>query len=155
MSVYTRFGGKQQLLAAMYRQGFDRLGAALADAGRSSGDALQALAEIGRAYRRAALASPTLYGLMFGPPIARFDPSAEDAAAAGATYRPLLDGVGRCIGEGALTGDPDQIALHLWVVVHGMVSLELAGRLPVDASGAEQTYDQALALAASPFLTVP
>ena len=155
MSVYTRFGGKQQLLAAMYREGFGRLSAALTDAAELTAEPLQVLAEIGRAYRQAALSSPTLYGLMFGPPTPGFDPSPEDAAAARATYRPLVDAVRRCIDEHALAGDPDQIALHLWAVVHGMVSLELAGRLPIDASVTEQAFDQALVLAAAPFLTPP
>ena len=155
MSVYTRFGGKQQLLAAMYRQGFDRLGAALTEAARLGGDPLLVLAEIGHAYRRAALASPTLYGLMFGPPIPDFEPSAEDAAAARATYRPLVDAVRRCVDARLLTGDPEQIALHLWAVVHGMVGLELAGRLPLDLSAIQPAYDRALVLAAGPFLTPP
>ena len=155
MSVYTRFGGKQQLLAAMYRQGFDRLGATLTDAARTSGDPLHVLAEIGHAYRRAALASPTLYSLMFGPPIPGFEPSPENAAAARATYRPLVDAVRRCVDAQVLTGDPEQVALHLWAVVHGMVSLELAGQLPLDPSTSQQAYDRALALAAGPFLTTP
>ncbi len=155
MSVYTRFGGKQQLLAAMYRQGFDRLGATLNDAARTSGDPLHVLAEIGHAYRRAALASPTLYSLMFGPPLPGFEPSPENAAAARATYRPLVDAVRRCVDAQLLTGDPEQIALHLWAVVHGMVSLELAGQLPLDPSTTQQAYDRALVLAAGPFLTAP
>ena len=151
MSVYTRFGGKQQLLAGMYREGFARLGATLADAGRVTTEPLEGLAEIGRAYRRAALASPTLYGLMFGPPTPGFVPSPEEAAAAEATYRPLVDAVRRCTEERVLVGVPEQIAVHLWAVVHGMVSLELAGRLPVEGP-ADQVYERALALAASPFL---
>ncbi len=155
MGVYTRFGGKRQLLAAMYREGFDRLGAALTDAAHSSADPLQVLAEIGRAYRRAALASRDLYGLMFGTPTPGFDPSPDDDAAARSTYRPLVEAVSRCIDADVLAGDPEQIALHLWAVVHGMVSLELARRLPVDPSTVEQVYDRALLLAAGPFLTAP
>lgn len=154
MSVYTRFGSKPQLLAAMYREGFERLGAALTDAARSSAEPLQVLAEIGRAYRRAALTSPTLYGLMFGPPTPGFDPAPEDAAAAQATYRPLVDAVRRCVDAHVLAGDPEQIALHLWAVAHGMVSLELAARLPVGTSTTTHAYDQALILAASPFITM-
>ena len=154
MSVYTRFGGKQQLLEAMYRQGFDRLGATLT-AARTGGDPLDDLAELGQAYRRAALASPTLYSLMFGPPIPGFRPSPENAAAARATYQPLVDAVRRCVDAELLTGNPEQMALHLWAVVHGMVSLELAGRLPLDPSTTQQAYDRALALAAGPFLATP
>jgi AcrR family transcriptional regulator len=155
MSVYSRFGGKQQLLAAMYRQGFDRLGATLSEAARPGGDPLHVLVDIGHAYRRAALASATLYSLMFGPPISGFEPSAENVEAARATYRPLVDAVHRCVDAQLLTGDPEQIALHLWAVVHGMVSLELAGQLPLGPATTQQAYDRALILAAGPFLTTP
>lgn len=155
MSVYSRFGSKQQLLAGMYREGFDRLGAALTEAARSGAEPLRVLGEIGHAYRRAALTSATLYGLMFGPPTPGFDPSPKDATAAEATYRPLVDAVRRCVDAQVLAGDPERIALHLWAVVHGMVSLELAGRLHLDGPSAEQAYDEALLLAARPFLTAP
>jgi AcrR family transcriptional regulator len=151
MSVYTRFGGKPQLLTAMYREGFARLGSFLAEASEGGRAPLELLAETGRAYRRAALASPTLYGLMFGPPPPGLDPSPEDAEAAHATFRPLVDAVSRCVAEGDLVGDPERIALHLWAVVHGMVGLELAGRLPVDADQAEEEYERALAFSAAPF----
>src|SRR3954471_19509064 len=65
MAVYTLFGDKQGLLAAMYREGFERLGAALHAAAKGVDDSLTALGEIGLAYRRAALANPHLYDLMF------------------------------------------------------------------------------------------
>jgi AcrR family transcriptional regulator len=153
MSVYSRFGGKPQLLAAMYREGFDRLGRALTDATPDAGDPLSALARVGHAYRRAALASPSLYGLMFGPPPPGLLVSASDATAAQATYHPLVAAVHRCTDAEVLHGDPDQIAQHLWAVAHGMVSLELAGRLPEGTTTAEEAYDRALMLAAAPFLS--
>jgi len=154
MSVYTRFGGKPQLLAAMHREGFDRLGRALRDAAPDAGDPLEALARVGHAYRRAALASPSLYGLMFGPPPPGLVVSAEDAAAAESTYRPLVEAVRRCVEAGVLRGDPEQIALHLWAVAHGMVGLELAGRMP-DGADADGSYDRALTFAAVPFVVSP
>jgi AcrR family transcriptional regulator len=154
MSVYTRFGGKPQLLAALHREGFDRLGRALAEVS-DAGDPLATLGRVGQAYRRAALASPSLYGLMFGPPPPGLVVSPEDAAAAGATYRPLVDAVRRCVDAGVLRGDSDEIALHLWAVAHGMVGLELAGRLPDSAGPAEEAYDRALIFAATPFLVTP
>jgi AcrR family transcriptional regulator len=153
MSVYTRFGGKPQLLAAMYREGFDRLGRELTEA-VPDGDPLAALSEVGHAYRRAALASPSLYGLMFGPPPPGLLVSGEDADAAAATYRPLVEAVRRCVAAGVLHGDPEGIALHLWAVVHGMVGLELAGRLP-EGNLADTAYERALTYAAVPFLVTP
>ncbi len=126
MTVYTRFGSKQGLLAAMRREGFRRLGAALAEA-TALPDPLEALAETGRAYRHAALAGSTLYGVMFGPPVEGSEPSPEDEAAAAATYEPLVEAVRRCCAAGVLTGEPLRVARHLWTVTHGAVSLELAG----------------------------
>ena len=153
MSVYTRFGGKPQLLAAMHREGFDRLGRALTEVA-PDGDPLAVLGEVGMAYRRAALASPSLYGLMFGPPPPGLEIAPADAAAAESTYLPLVEAVRRCVDAGVLRGDPEEVALHLWAVAHGMVSLELAGRLP-DGTVPDEAYERALANAAVPFLVTP
>jgi AcrR family transcriptional regulator len=154
MTVYTRFGSKQGLLGAMHREGFRRLGAALAEAAQEA-DPGAALVACGHAYRRAALAGAPLYGLMFGPPVDGLDPSPEDEAAAAATYLPLVEAVRRCCDAGILRGDPAHIARHLWTVSHGAVSLELAGKLPLLGQEPEAAYEDALVAAASPFLTAP
>lgn len=153
MAVYTRFGDKPGLLAAMHREGFRRLGDRLGDRLRvTAADPLALLAELGRAYRLAATDSRHLYGLMFGTLPPGVELGEHDDAAASATYVPLVDGVRTAVAAGILVGDPDRIALHLWVVAHGMVSLELSGHLPVPPDRVSQAYDEALALAAMPFL---
>lgn len=153
MAVYTLFGDKQGLLAAMYREGFRRLGTALQEATQHSTDPLTALAEVGIAYRRTALAGPHLYDLMFGRPVPSFVPDTDTQAVADAAYRPLVEAVQRCLDAGRLTGGTaERIALHLWAVSHGMVSLELAGHLPGDATEREAAYEDALALSSAPFL---
>jgi AcrR family transcriptional regulator len=154
MTVYTRFGNKQGLLTAMHREGFRRLGAALAGALEEQ-DPAEGLAAAGRAYRRSAVTGATLYGLMFGLPVEGFVPSPEDEAAAAATYEPLVEAVRRCCAAGVLTGDPERVARHLWTVAHGAVSLELAGRLPALGQDLEEAYEEALVAAAAPFLTPP
>lgn len=152
MAVYTRFGDKPRLLAAMHREGFRRLGDQMQV---EAEDPLDLLCELGRAYRVAALANPHLYGLMFGVVPPGFEPSEDDEREAAGTYDALVDGVREGIDAGALVGDPERIALHLWVVAHGMTSLELSGHLPVGADDAAATYDEALVLAATPFLAHP
>lgn len=149
MAVYSRFGDKHQLLAAMLREGFARLAARLRV---SAADPLASLTELGRAYRLAALDSRHLYGLMFGtlPPEVTLEE--DDNKAAAATYSTLVEGVRKAVAEGLLVGDPERIALHLWAVAHGMVSLELSGRLPLPAQEAAHAYDEALTFAAMPFL---
>jgi hypothetical protein len=47
--------------------------------------------------------------------------------------------------------EPDRVALHLWAVAHGMVSLELNGQLPVPGEP-EERYVEALGYAGMPFL---
>jgi AcrR family transcriptional regulator len=151
MPVYTLFGDKRGLLTAMYREGFRRLGRALLDV-PGTGEPMADLGALGLAYRRAALASPHLYALMFGRPVPQFSPDDADRAAAEAAYLPLVEGVRRAQAAGALTGTgPERIAAHLWAVAHGMVSLELNGQLP-DLGPPEDAYAEALAFAAAPFL---
>ena len=151
MAVYTLYGDQSGLLRAMHRAGFERLGAALRAAAATHDDPLEALVALGRAYRDTALANPHLYDLMFGAAVPGFVPDETGQAAADASYRPLVDGVQRCIDAGQLSGTPaERIALHLWSVSHGMVSLELAGHLTgVDPATA---YLEALVYAGLPFV---
>jgi len=152
MPVYTLFGDKQGLLAAMYRAGYQRLGAALTAAAEAADDPLQALVNLGHAYRTTALANPDLYDLMFGRPVPAFRPDNETKDVAETTFRPLVAAVQRCLDAGRLTGaDAERISLHLWAVSHGMVSLELAGHLAEDP---DQAYEEALVLSSAAFLVL-
>ena len=157
MAVYTLFGDKQGLIAAMYRSGFERLGATLREAVAADDDPLTALANLGLAYRQAALANPHLYDLMFGRPVAAFEPDAVDKEVAEAAYRPLVEGVQRCLDSGAMVATAsedaaERIAFYLWAVSHGMVSLELAGQLPGELEAKDALYRDALVLSSVPFL---
>jgi AcrR family transcriptional regulator len=152
MPVYTLFGDKQGLLAAMHREGFRRLGDALAAVPQTD-DPMADVIALGVAYRQAALQSPHLYGLMFGRMAPDFSPADDDRAAADATYQPLVDAVARCQQAGLFAGDePQRIALHLWAVSHGMVNLELNQQLP-DLGDPADLYLEALGYAGLPFLS--
>jgi AcrR family transcriptional regulator len=152
MAVYTLYGDKQGLLAAMYRAAFERLGDALrAAAADGPDDPLEALVALGHAYRETALANPHLYDLMFGAAVPGFVPDEGGRAVADAAYQPLVHGVQRCLDAAQMTGTPaERIALHLWAVSHGMVSLELAGHL--DAADPGAAYVEALVYAGLPFV---
>jgi len=152
MPVYTLFGDKQGLIAAMYREGYRRLGAALRAAAEGTDDPLEALVDLGHTYRATALANPHLYDLMFGRPVASFQPDSDTIEIADSAYRPLVEATQRCLDAGQLSGgDAERIAFHLWSVSHGMVSLELAGHVHGDAAHA---YEEALVLSAAPFLVL-
>lgn len=150
MAIYSLFGDKPRLLAAMYQEGFRRLGERLQMA---EADPASALVQLGRAYRLAALENPHLYALMFGPPPPGLHLNEENDKAASATYAPLEDAVRHAVEDGTLAGDPQRIALQFWAMAHGLVSLELAGQLPLPSEDAAQRFDDALMYAAWPFLT--
>lgn len=153
MAVYTLFGDKRGLLAAVYEQGFARLGAALQAEGAQHDDPLERLAALGRAYRTAALAFPRVYALMFSDPQPEFEPGPQERAVADATFAPLVDAVARCQATGALVGDDaERTALHLWAVAHGMVSIELAGSQARVTADPALAYEESLVLAVWPFL---
>lgn len=146
-AVYDLFGDKDQLLTAMYVEGFAQLGQALRRARR--GAPLEALGSMGVAYRRSALARPRLYNLMFG----REAPDAGAQDVADSAYAPLVEGVQVCLDEGSLRGGTaERIASFLWSVSHGRVSLELAGLVEGSAKERAAAYRDALVLSTVPFL---
>lgn len=134
MAVYTHFGGKDELVQEVVREAFDRLDAELRSVGRTD-DPVTDLVRTGQAYRRNALANAHLYRVMFGlNPLGQTDPATmsglEDDATRGLdAYQALVDAVARCVDAGAVDGDPRHLALQVWAMAHGVVSLELAGFL--------------------------
>lgn len=141
MVLYTLFGNKEGLIAALYAEGFRRLrsaiDAALAELAAQGGDhgpvhgpvpRIHALCE---AYRANALANPVHYGIMFGNLIPNFAPGPAQLAIALETIQPLAVAVGAGVAAGAVRGLPGKdavaFAMLLWSAAHGFVSLELAG----------------------------
>ncbi|WP_203904077.1 TetR/AcrR family transcriptional regulator [Virgisporangium aliadipatigenens] len=123
MGIYSRFGGRNGMLEAVYRRGFEQLRAALVDVPAGE-DRIVGLA---LAYRRFALGSPALYALMFERPLPDFDPSPQlRADALGMTFTLLVDEVRQAQQRGTLPGDaPDRPAYLLWTAMHGLTSIEL------------------------------
>jgi AcrR family transcriptional regulator len=141
MAVYTWYGGKPQLMRALFREAFSQFGDRLL-AESAGASPLGALAGLGRAYRGYALAEPDLYTVMFGRDSGLFDPGPEDLLLATGTFEILVAAVARCVDAGALRCDPRQGAWCLWAAAHGAVSLELAQRAPGGAAPPDG-YEQA------------
>ncbi|QAY70590.1 TetR/AcrR family transcriptional regulator [Xylanimonas protaetiae] len=138
-AVYALFGSRDALVAAVSEEGFRRFGERLAAAGRTD-DAAADLLALGVAYRVSALADPHFYRVMFEravPPGAGAPPAVERP-----TFLALRDAVARLRPDGAT-----DVALALWALVHGLVSLELAGLVPGDGGARAARYDATLAAA--------
>lgn len=136
-AVYTLFGGRDGLLRAVVEEGFRRFAAHLAAAPTSTDPAADLLA-LGLAYRRSALDAPHFYRVMFGGTHAG---GAPDEALGRPTFAVLKAAVSRLLREdGTTAGGAHAVSLRLWALVHGMVSLELAGLLPGEETQREEQY---------------
>jgi AcrR family transcriptional regulator len=142
MAVYHHFGGMPELLAAVSDEGFRRLGARL-EAVPETDDAVTDLCRRGLAYRAAAQDNRHLYDLMFGlsapggyrplnrdtTPSDTIGEALDSASPVGqAAFAHLVNSCARAIESGRIHGeDPMHAASQLWSILHGYVTLELAG----------------------------
>ncbi|MFD6175761.1 MULTISPECIES: TetR-like C-terminal domain-containing protein [unclassified Isoptericola] len=137
-AVYALFGSREDLLAAVSCEGFRRFATHLATVPRTDDPAAD-LRALGVAYRRSALADPHFYRAMFDRAVR------PGAAAPPATEQPtflvLRDAVARVLA--AAPDDVEPVAVGLWGLVHGLVSLELSGLLPGDEGARAARYDTA------------
>lgn len=140
MAPYRHFADKAALIAAMRTAAFDRLADALDGVAK---DGRHRAADIGEAYVRFARQNPAAYKLMFD--LAQPDEAAYPAlAAAAARAREAMSGYVRELVEaGVLAGDPVALGYLFWATIHGLVVLDLAGRLPAEP-GFEQLRMTAL-----------
>lgn len=135
MTPYRYFQDKEDILAAIRTNGFNRFAEAM--------EAARASRQVGEAYIKFAFEHPHTYKLMFDlnqPHEADY----PELVAAGERAKATMSGwVKDLIAQGALEGDPQQIGLMFWAATHGAVVLELAGKLP---PGKAHELHQALGL---------
>ncbi len=131
MAPYRHFADKQALIAAVRAAAFNRLAETLDGVAR---DGRHRAADIGEAYVRFARANPAAYKLMFD--LAQPDEAAyPELAAASARARDAMSGyVRELVDAGVLAGDPVALGYVFWATIHGLVVLDLAGRLPIEPS---------------------
>lgn len=147
-AVYALFGSRAALVHQVAEEGFRRFGEHLAAVPRTA-DAGADLLALGLAYRASALADPHFYRVMFAAP----SPAGRAPAPATerATFRVLRDAAARLLTDrdaGAALDDAaaaaQEAALALWALVHGLVSLELAGLAPGTADERAARYERTL-----------
>ncbi|CAN5349177.1 TetR/AcrR family transcriptional regulator [soil metagenome] len=128
--VYSRIGGKPDVVRALHAEGMARLAerARLLDNDLGSDDHLVALAQ---GYLAVAVARPAVFEVMFGTPIAEFT---RDEAAKQVEWRGFeATWVRACRAWLDRRYDPRprgasvRLAWRLWTAVHGITILHLAG----------------------------
>lgn len=119
---YRHFADKDELLAAVAKQGFAELNAAMLEAGRREKTPLRRLTGAGLAYVGFALRRPEHFTVMFEAAIPQVN---EEAFAS------LMGLVKECQDAGSLpAGDVLRESLREWSMVHGVAKLATAKRLP-------------------------
>jgi AcrR family transcriptional regulator len=145
MTPYRYFEDKDDILAAVRANGFNRFAEAL-EAARASAPGARARGQaVGEAYVTFALGHPHSYRLMFDFNQPHTEKYPELAAAGQRAQKTMTGHVEDAMAEGLMVGDPQQIGLMFWAAIHGAVILELAGMLPPGgARGLYPTLDATL-----------
>lgn len=136
-ALYRYFANKDAILAAARAAASDRLSERLEAALAGPGDIWARSRAVGHAYVRFAREEPDAYRLLFAmsqPDTAAYP---ELAAAAARARGNLTRYVERMVAEGGVDADPELLAHVFWAGMHGLVSLEMAGRLEPGSPGFE------------------
>lgn len=137
---YRHFVDKASLLEAVAEEGFVEFGHYLNEAVASANaEPMESLKATGEAYVRYALDHPTHFRVMFSHFPADLGPDSNLPTTAAGTFQILVDIIAKGQAEGLFkTGDPAELAVGRWALVHGLAMLLLDGMLtgpPNDKNG--------------------
>jgi AcrR family transcriptional regulator len=132
---YRHFKNRDELLAEVAAEGFERLTKFMEQSAAQGASPLARFQLSGRGYVRFALQYPEHFAVMFDHP-GLAQASAHCGVASGQAFATLLGYVRDCQEVGALpAGDPQMLALMAWSVVHGVSKLAVSGHLPFSSQG--------------------
>jgi AcrR family transcriptional regulator len=138
---YRHFTHKDALLATVAEEGFRAMVAAMGEALAAAGDEpLARFRALGQAYVGFAQSHGSHLRVMFGREVADRAAYPGLQEAAGAAFRFLVDAIADCQRAGLVReGDPEELAVSAWSMVHGFSALLADSQLDVVAhrSGAE------------------
>ena len=142
-TIYEYFSGKDAILSALQREGFDQLAEALRRAAEQTADPAERLEEIGRAYWRFTQQQPEMYQIMDGTDSAGL-PTEETLSggreAAAVVYQALEEWAQ---AREIVMPDPQGAVETLWALLHGLVAVTLLDRVGGGPERAERLAVQA------------
>jgi AcrR family transcriptional regulator len=129
MTPYRYFKDKEEILAAVRADAFDRFSQALEAAFTTASDPNERSNAVGHAYIEFAFNEPASYRLMFD--MAQPDEgNYPELVRATDRARQTMTGYVRALVDGGfLKGDPVLLGYVFWSALHGAVVLQLAGKL--------------------------
>lgn len=148
--LYEYFGSKEEIVAAVCTQNFERFAKRLAQVDQRLAPTAYML-ELGLAYIDFAVHNPDSFLLMFttfpllqGERRHAFHPDEQEATEGSDAFAILVQGVQRCVDAGIYHTTPDfgviEMAYASWTQVHGMAMLRITngGMLPLDYTVVER-----------------
>jgi AcrR family transcriptional regulator len=127
---YRHFRDKDELLAVLAAEGFERLTTSMNETAAAGVDALDRFRLCGLGYVEFALEWPQHFQVMFDSPDC-FAKYPEHEAVGKLAFRTLLGFIVECQAAHSLPpGDPQPISLLAWSIVHGVAKLAGTGHLP-------------------------
>jgi len=142
INVYSRYGGKDGIVDALYAEGYEELGLAI-EAVPQTDDPEADLRACADAYRRFALEHPAHYSVCLEAAYPNHKPSEKARSIASGAFDRLALRVARCVERWSpVSVDTIVAATVIWAGLHGVVSLELQG--VASSVGANTTFDAML-----------
>jgi AcrR family transcriptional regulator len=127
---YWHFADREALLAAVAERGFVEMTKGMMEIWARVVDPGERLRALGIGYVRFALAHPSYLRVMFGSevPDKAAHPSLKEAGER--TFELLVQAIAECQAVGqARAGDPVELAVAAWSIVHGLAALLVDGKL--------------------------
>lgn len=122
IGIYSHFQGKQGILDALYIEGFNLVREAMDVIPEGRANKEQVL-EACLGYLNVGEKYEAHYRLIFGESDAGYQPSTEAIAARDSAFSKLVRVAGSYLPEDASVTQRRQIALDIWAIVHGYVSI--------------------------------
>jgi AcrR family transcriptional regulator len=136
---YWHFADREALLAAVAERGFVEMTKGMMEIWARVVDPGERLRALGIGYVRFALAHPSYLRVMFGSevPDKAAHPSLKEAGER--TFELLVQAIAECQAVGqARAGDPVELAVAAWSIVHGLAALLVDGRLKEHVHSAKE-----------------
>jgi AcrR family transcriptional regulator len=129
---YRHFADRAALLEAVAEEGFIEFGCYLRKAvAQANAEPIESLKATGEAYVRYALEHPTHFRLMFSYVPSCLTPGSTLPTTAQSTFQILVDVIASGQAAGVIkAGNPNELAIGRWALVHGLAMLLLDGMLP-------------------------
>jgi AcrR family transcriptional regulator len=136
MTPYRYFKDKDEILAAVRAAAFNRFAGAL-EAARNPADggAVESSVRVANAYTKFAVEEPQAYQLMFDLRQPNEESYPELAAAAARARRTMSAHVRDLMAAGLLEGDAELIGHVFWSMLHGIIVLQMAGKISSSVDG--------------------